>query len=103
MGVQECIGTSRVQIEQFGGMWLGDLYAVRKPGGSSAEAALAVTEGIWRCKQEACEAEARGMRGEDEADQPEDFISARLGRAFVDGYGCTDEEELRRVCGVVLR
>ena len=54
--------------------------------------------------QEACEADARGMRGDEEAtDAPEDFgASARLGRAYVDGYNCVDEEELRRVCGVSL-
>lgn len=53
-------------------------------------------------EQEAREADARGARCDEEAtDAPEDFsVSARLGRAFVDGYNCVDEDELRRVCGV---
>ena len=28
--------------------------------------------------------------------------AGRLARAFVDGYNCMNEEELRRVCGVAL-
>ncbi len=75
---------------------------MRRHAGRSAEASYQ-RGGVLQCEQEACEAEARGMRGEDEADQPEEFISASLGRAFVDGYGCSNEDELHRVCGVVLR
>ncbi|EIE26420.1 hypothetical protein COCSUDRAFT_39523 [Coccomyxa subellipsoidea C-169] len=54
--------------------------------------------------EEAREMDVRDTKGEESStDHFEDFSTAgRLARAYVDGYNCTNEEELRRLCGVAL-
>ncbi|BDA41000.1 F-box protein SKIP31 [Coccomyxa sp. Obi] len=50
------------------------------------------------------EMDMRDKQGDEGAyDYQEDFSTAgRLARAYVAGYNCTNEEELRQVCGVAL-